>query len=360
MGAPRAAGTKRAASAGRTSVPRRAGSVLRAGAAVGLGGYLFAVLHSEWSAALQLVPHVQWAPLLRSAAWCVAGLLLLPVPTLRVIRSSHRTFGYGQAARAYFLSQPSKYLPGGLWSFPARVVLLRGARIGLGMSSIALLWETTALVASSSMLGLLLPATLSPGPTSGVRAGMGVVLGSAVVVPLLPDLLGRRTSTPSAPAGHRGGAAAGRPRGLWERATGGVAAAGSMSRASRYRLLLESTLACAGTWLLAGLSVGSILEGFGSPRAPSPFLLAAAFSVSWLVGYLSFLTPAGLGVREAALAFLLRPWLPAPLSLVVAVLARLVWIASELTLFGLAVLGESRARPRDSSGASPKELICSG
>ena len=64
----------------------------------------------------------------------------------------------------------------------------------------------------------------------------------------------------------------------------------------------------------------------------------AAFSMSWVLGFLAFLVPSGFGVREGAISILLTPLLPAPLPVLVALLARLWWTLADLFSVTIALL----------------------
>ena len=50
---------------------------------------------------------------------------------------------------------------------------------------------------------------------------------------------------------------------------------------------------------------------------------AGIFSLSWVIGFLAFITPSGLGVREGAMALLLAPFIPAPFPAIIALAAAL-------------------------------------
>ena len=74
--------------------------------------------------------------------------------------------------------------------------------------------------------------------------------------------------------------------------------------------------------------------------APVPWtdagVLTACYAFAWIVGFLSFLTPGGLGVREGLLSLLLSSYMPISQATLVALLCR-VWILSaELVLAGAA------------------------
>ena len=68
--------------------------------------------------------------------------------------------------------------------------------------------------------------------------------------------------------------------------------------------------------------------------------LTGQYALAWVVGFLSFLTPSGLGVREGTLAYLLSHHLSPVTATLVALLARIWFLLGELTL----VLGISMVR----------------
>jgi uncharacterized membrane protein YbhN (UPF0104 family) len=84
------------------------------------------------------------------------------------------------------------------------------------------------------------------------------------------------------------------------------------------------------TWLVYGtafwLLLGSLAEMPLSTLRDAIGIHAFVF----VAGYLAFVVPAGLGVREAALALLLGPYFPAGVAAAVAAFTRLWTIAAEL------------------------------
>lgn len=55
------------------------------------------------------------------------------------------------------------------------------------------------------------------------------------------------------------------------------------------------------------------------------FSLAAAYTLSWMAGFIVVIAPGGLGVREGMMSILLSPILPAPLAIAISFIAR-IWI----------------------------------
>lgn len=84
------------------------------------------------------------------------------------------------------------------------------------------------------------------------------------------------------------------------------------------------------SWLAYGLSGWALSIALGMGDQIPVSALVCAFVAAWMIGFLSVLTPGGLGVREVALAALLGPFMPATQSMVLAVVARLTWTVVEM------------------------------
>ncbi len=91
-------------------------------------------------------------------------------------------------------------------------------------------------------------------------------------------------------------------------------------------------------WCCQGLAFYLFVRSF----APVPWKhaggLTACFAFAWVVGFLSFLTPGGLGVREGLLGLLLSNALPPSEATLVALLCRLWMLSAEMILAGIAFL----------------------
>jgi len=84
--------------------------------------------------------------------------------------------------------------------------------------------------------------------------------------------------------------------------------------------------------------------------------VAASFVASWVVGFLSLLTPSGLGVREAVQAGLLSLVVPWPVAVALAILSRIWLIAGEVTGAGLG-LALGRWGKRGSGQEVPQQEV---
>lgn len=89
-------------------------------------------------------------------------------------------------------------------------------------------------------------------------------------------------------------------------------------------------------WCCQGIAFFLFVRSFTFVPWKHVGILSACYAFAWIVGFLSFLTPGGLGVREGLLGLLLANYVPTSQATLIALLCR-VWILSaELVLAGTA------------------------
>jgi uncharacterized membrane protein YbhN (UPF0104 family) len=116
----------------------------------------------------------------------------------------------------------------------------------------------------------------------------------------------------------------------------------------RYSDILLVTLAWCASWFVAGCAFYVLLLALwpGAPLVALPICIGI-YAFAWDIGFVSFFTPSGLGVREAAIVglFALALPLPAGLATVMALLSRLVSTIAEVVCVSIAYLsGGKQAR----------------
>jgi hypothetical protein len=99
-------------------------------------------------------------------------------------------------------------------------------------------------------------------------------------------------------------------------------------------------------WLGYGVAFGLLWASF--PALPAVFWPGAigALAAAYFAGYAALFAPAGVGVREGALAVLLAPWAGAAAATVLAVIARIWMTVGELVPLGAAGGAWALARVR--------------
>lgn len=91
-------------------------------------------------------------------------------------------------------------------------------------------------------------------------------------------------------------------------------------------------------WVLLGQAFDWLLPVIGHSSAGSGALATYTLTLSFIIGLLTLFVPAGIGVREGMMVYLLSSQVIGGLAVAVAILSRLVLIASELLAFGLSRL----------------------
>lgn len=207
----------------------------------------------------------------------------------------------------FVYSQATRYVPGQVWAVLGRVALSTHAGIESRVTAQCMLLEAAiGILAAASLALTVLPHLHLP----YLQGWQLVFLGAASLLFLHP-----RTFEKASDLGLR----------LFRRPPQRVTYAFHQIVAAYAIQLLA--------WELFGVAFFLLIRAFDSN---SPFPLSAAagtFAAAWLIGYLSILTPSGIGVREAVLILLLSVWLPRGSATLVAFASRVMVTAVELGAF---------------------------
>ncbi len=217
------------------------------------------------------------------------------------------------AAGVFFVGQLGKYLPGSVWTVVAqaemgvRLQVPRRRMAVVGLLSIGLAVLTGAVVGIPA-----LPLLASRGESA--LSWRWVVLAIVVAVVLTwPTVLN---------AAVRIGLRTLRRAPLEHDLSG--------------RAIVRTVAWFVGAWLSAGLSVLVLARAVGPQTDLSTLLVTSisGFCLAAAVGMFSFLLPAGVGVRDGVLAFLLTALMPLPAATAVVVLSRFVTVLADVAVAG--------------------------
>ena len=241
--------------------------------------------------------------------------LLLAVPLwLWGLRWLGAPLALADAARIWFLSNTVRYIPGSLWQPVTMLVLAkeRGVDELRTGASVALNWIL------SNLSGLLVAGlywTVDPAAPSRERLWLLPLTVLAALLALHPAVLGRALRVALRAAGRA-----------------------PLEHNLGFGRLLALLLGHCAVWVGYGIAFAAFwsalfpLDWRELPR------LTGVFAGAYAIGFLSLLTPSGLGVREGALVFFLSGVYPVAVVTVVALLSRVWLIAGELLCTGLVLL----------------------
>ncbi len=248
-----------------------------------------------------------------------------------------RPVPYPTAWRIWFLSTLTRYIPGNVWQ--PLTMTLHCRRLGVAPEATV---ASMVLYLAVSMLAVV-PIGTGYFLWSGNWGLFGVVLGEGVergvvillIAALLPVI-----------------AFAARPGWLlgvinWVLRLVKRPALTVRLGAVEFLALLAAGV---GSWLCWGGSFAALTFALGDFDPAQMFTLAphltAVYAVAYLIGYASFITPSGLGVREGAIYLLLVPLLDGGLVTVAALAMRVLNTLAEVVIAGGAMLVGERAERR--------------
>lgn len=264
-------------------------------------------------------------PLLVASVITVLTWFLLVGSWAGSLRWWNQSLPMPQAVRIWFLTNLSRFVPGGIWQFAHLSAEAVGARVSPVAAAGAVLFQQLVLLGTGVALTAalapalpgLLPAGLSPAAALAVAS-----LGVAAVIILLPV---------AAPALER----------LTSRLLRRDIAWPAAGRGALTRYVATLVL----PWVAYGVAFWLFGRGLLGPAAPGVVLATAAFVGSYVAGILAVFAPGGIGVREAAMVVLLSPAVGPAAALLLAVASRLWLVALEIAT-ALAVLAwQRRANP---------------
>ena len=231
--------------------------------------------------------------------------------------------------RIWFASNLARYVPGNVWSFVGAVELAR--REGVPRRTTLAVMTLAQLLSVGTALLTGLPVLVAGKARLGLAAGLGglaVALAAVLAVALrhrLAALLRRRY--PEVGAGELA-------------PSPGTAAA----LAAGYGLY----------WVVTGLAFALLIHSLRPLAAAQVPLAVAAYAAAYAIGFLSLVTPAGLGVREGVLTVALVQIMPAGAALAVALVSRLWMMLVELAGAGVMQLLDRGRAARQPAGSTPE------
>src|SRR4051812_14316991 len=232
---------------------------------------------------------------------------LLVLAWRSILRSWGQDLDLWSAARIWTVSSLGKYIPGKMWAVAGMALLSQRAGVApWAATGSAIIMQVLAIGTGAAVAGLAGVQTIEAAKP-GVRAGLVlIVVGSLVAVGLLlwPPLLSRvlRLGAPET--------------------------AGRRQPTERSLLLGIATNTTA--WLGYGVALWFLARGL-LPQAHLDLRLAvAAFTASYLAGFLALLVPGGIGVREGLFILMLQQPLGVAAATFLALASRLLLTVAEL------------------------------
>ncbi len=234
-------------------------------------------LATQWAKLETRLPHIhfQWQWIGAATVLVLITYALLIEGWRRVLVAWDSHLPFSDAARIWFLSNLGKYVPGNIWSLTAMGVMARKRGLsGMAAAGSSVIMQTVSLATGTAIVMV----------TGAKLLGQPLLVGASVLVlvivllaaprflpPLVSwigGLIGRDIAPPFVPATS-----------IWT-----AAVAGTLS------------------WLFYGVAFQLFVRGLlgSAPGELSSYI--AVYTAAYILGFISPIAPAGLGVREFTLA----------------------------------------------------------
>jgi len=285
--------------------------------------FLARVLYSNW----EQVKAYQWQfnlPLLALSFVGLVGSYLVDIAVWRqAITRMGQHIRYQNALRLYFAAGIAKYIPGTVWQFLGWFYLAQRE----GVSTVVAGTSIFLTQALSALAGVLL--AVAAFAAKGSQDMVGQLLPLLLILPvglvvLQPRLVSRVLNW--------GLARLGRPP-------------------ISFDLSFRDLVAIFVFYLLSYVLWGAALFLFANALTPLPLAYFApflgVFPAAYALGLIAPFAPAGIGVREGVLTYLLSLFVPLPIATVIALLTRPWMMVVEIVGAGAALLSYARQSRRE-------------
>lgn len=275
-----------------------------------VGSLLWVILKRSGEIAQEL-QSVSWVQLINPLLLLVLILPLMGLNSWVSLRYLDSRYSYLEAAGFYFGSQGPKYLPGGFWAFPSRMVFYSSKGTSATYAILSVFREVAALFLSAAAVGVV--GVLQGITTLEVR--WAVLLGAlfSLAAILLTSFSGFWKLVSRIPPGIQ--------------LPFSDLIKDKEKRSLRW--LLPTFSVSVVFWLALGLPFQNLIQAI-EPSVQLSWLQAASiFALAWCGGFVVVVIPAGLGVRETLLTILLSQFMPESSALTIALTARIWWMLAE-------------------------------
>ncbi len=235
----------------------------------------------------------------------------------RILRALGDTISFRFAVYAWFVSNLARFIPGNVFQIAAMMMLTD--RAGVSKINIVLSQAVYAVIALA--VAALYGLTLLPIPPSYVPL-IAVAFGALIILFALPAVFQLMLNVSA------------RLLRLVRRNTEIV----TPQVTTTFWQNLVPPLCSVLFWTINGFAFWLFVRSMTEISIDTIPAFVGMNAAAYFIGYVSFITPSGLGFREASLAFFLGALFPAPIALAIAFLTRIWSIVGELLGVGLAVL----------------------
>lgn len=239
----------------------------------------------------------RWEYALLSMAGVLASLLFMSVVYYFILWFMKFDVKPGETIASHVIGDFASYFPGKVWNVLARWKVLKG-KVRIADSVVAITIEALALILAAGII--LVFWFLAKENIAGKYAVYVYILIPVIIILVHPRIVE-----------------------FFANIAMRLLKKEPVKVPITYRQVLLIVILCAAYWAINGISFFFALKSIGNAPYSLLPVIAAANMIAWVIGFLSTLTPAGLGIKEGAIVFLLAGYFSEPLLIAASVLFRL-------------------------------------
>jgi len=208
------------------------------------------------------------------------------------------------------VSQIGKYVPGKLWFTVGRMYLAKKHGVSEAKTAVSTVMEIAlSLLGAVLLFGMAI--ALVPRGMIPARAYLAFLLVPFCIIAVYPPILTRVTA---------------------------LILKWLHQPTFEIRMTFRQLLGVLGLyflmWVVQGVGCYLLIRSFYPLRLSHLPMVAGAFALSWILGFIVLVSPAGLGIREGIFTFALRLVVPEPVAIIAALMSR-IWITASEGLLAL-------------------------
>jgi len=260
--------------------------------------------------------HLSWNPSVLGTLGSLGSLVLClawaPLMWQRLLRDFHHRVSYRDAFAIFYVTALAKYVPGSVFAYVGMIHYARRRHLSAGTTVFCTLVQQ-AVVCGGSVLVFGASLLLWPdhGWTYPLAAAAAWVAGGAVLLSPIPKRLL------------------------------GLIAARILRQHVLPRFTRTAMIVSLGyflvSWVFFAFGYYWLLQAFHRTSVRDTLIFTGIYAISWLVGFVAFVSPSGLGVRDGVQAYLLSFFVPYPVAITIALVQRL-WLTAGDLLTGTAAM----------------------
>jgi len=292
----------------KTLLSRVAGTAI----AIVIFGFMLRTLYLSWPEILAYDWNLDYSALIIAFSLMLSAAAFYAYLWKLILERLGAPLSYRKSYRIFFLSQLGRYLPGKVWGILGLVYLSQKEDVSKVISAASVTLQLLLQVVSGIMV---FAATLAFWQNRDSLPGLNLLflLFPVGLILLHPALVSRGLN-------------------LALRATGQA----QIELRWTYSHLLGQLGLWGAFWLVNGVAQYFLIRSIYPSPLPQVPVLAGIFAVAWVAGFLSLVTPSGLGVMEGTLVLLLSFYFSVHVATIVALWARLAKTAVDLVCAGAA------------------------